>query len=110
MCRAGRKKIWGDDADKWKPERWVGDEEGIKRLEDKVVVFSKGPRGCGGKEIAMPTMEKTVVGVLEKWDLTAKGSLMGAGLLEMQYAECDMSARHESMYHYAAPGRGLKYG
>jgi benzoate 4-monooxygenase len=45
-----------------------------------VVVFSKGPRGCGGKEIAMPTMEKTVVGVLEKWDLTAKGSLRGAWL------------------------------
>jgi hypothetical protein len=44
-----------------------------------------------GKEIAMPTMEKTVVGVLEKWDLTAKGSLRGAGLLEMQYAECDIS-------------------
>ena len=58
------KEIWRDDADTWKPERWLGDEKGIKRLEDEFVVFSKGPRGCGGKEIAMLMMEKTVVGVL----------------------------------------------
>jgi benzoate 4-monooxygenase len=60
------KEIWGDDADMWKPERWLGDEKGIKRLEDKFVVFSKWPSGCGGKEIAMLMMEKTVIGVLEK--------------------------------------------
>jgi hypothetical protein len=33
------------------------------------VVFSKRSRGCIGKKIAM----KAVVGVLEKWDLTAEG-------------------------------------
>jgi benzoate 4-monooxygenase len=55
------------------------------------VAFSKGPRGCGGKEIAMLIMEKTVVGVLEKSDLTAKGSIRGASFLEMQYMECDTS-------------------
>ena len=39
------KEIWGNDADKWKPERWLRDKNDIKRLEDKFVVFSKGPRG-----------------------------------------------------------------
>jgi benzoate 4-monooxygenase len=38
------KEIWGDDADMWKLERWPGDEKGIKRLEDKFVAISKGPR------------------------------------------------------------------
>jgi hypothetical protein len=27
---AGSKEIWGDDADMWKPERWLGNEKGIK--------------------------------------------------------------------------------
>ena len=85
------KEIWGVDADKWKPERWLRDENGSKRLEDKFVVFSKGPRGCIGKEMAMLVMEKTVAGVLEKWDLTAKGSLRGASFLEMQYMECEIA-------------------
>jgi len=70
---AGSKEIRGDDADMWKPDRWLGNEKGIKRLEDRFVVFSKGPRGCGGKEIAMLMMEKTVVGVLEKWILQRRG-------------------------------------
>ena len=85
------KEIWGDDADKWKPERWLRDENDIKRLEDKFVVFGKGPRGCIGKEMAMLVMEKTVVGVLEKWDLIANGSVRGASFLEMQYMECGIA-------------------
>jgi benzoate 4-monooxygenase len=75
----------------WKPERRLWDEKGVMRLEYKFVVFSKGPRGCGGKEIAMLMMEKTVVGVPEKWDLTAKGSLRRASLLETQYMECGIA-------------------
>jgi hypothetical protein len=39
----------------------------------------------------MLMMEKMVVGMLEKWDLTAKGSLRGACLLEMQYIECGIA-------------------
>ena len=39
----------------------------------------------------MLMMEKTVVGMLEKWDLTVKGSLRGASWLEMQYMECGIA-------------------
>ena len=85
------KEIWGDDADKWKPERWLVAGEERQRLEDKFVVFSKGPRTCIGRELAMRMIEMTVVTVLEKWDITAWGRLSGASLLDMQYAECDMA-------------------
>ena len=39
----------------------------------------------------MLVMEKAVVGVLEKWDLIAKGSVRGASFLEMQYMECGIA-------------------
>jgi benzoate 4-monooxygenase len=47
------------------------------------LAFNKGPRGCIGRDIAVLMIEKTVVDVLEKWDIIAKGSLSGASLLEM---------------------------
>ena len=39
-----------------------------QKLEEKFVAFSKGPRSCIGREIAMLMLEKAVVGVLEKWE------------------------------------------
>jgi benzoate 4-monooxygenase len=85
------KEVWGEDAEMWKPERWLVAADEKQRLEEKFVVFSKGPRGCLGRDIAMLMLEKAVVGVLEKWDITAKGSLVGASFLEMQYAECGIA-------------------
>ena len=87
------KEIWGEDADMWKPERWLvaGDEK--QKLEDKFVAFSKGPRNCIGREIAMLMIEEALVGILQKWDVSARGSLSGASLLEMQYKQCDIALR-----------------
>jgi hypothetical protein len=44
------------------------------------MVSSKGPRCYFRKEVALLSLEKAVVGVLEKWDIAAKGSLSGASL------------------------------
>ena len=85
------KEIWGDDANEWKPGRWLSVGDGMQKLENKFVVFSKGPRSCIGREIAMLMIQKAVIGVLEKWDITSKGPLTGASLLEMQYAECNIT-------------------
>lgn len=85
------KELWGDDAEAWKPQRWLlGDESETKReLDDKFVVFSKGPRSCMGREIAMLMLARAVAGVLTKWEIGAVGGpLKGKSYLEMQYVEC----------------------
>ncbi|KAI5333539.1 hypothetical protein L3X38_023670 [Prunus dulcis] len=54
MRRMGRMKyiyIWGDDAEEFRPERWL-DENGLFQQESpfKFTAFSAGPRICVGKD------------------------------------------------------------
>lgn len=84
------KEIWGDDAEVWKPQRWLGAEDERKELDNKFVVFSKGPRGCIGREIAMLVIAKAVLGALERWDLGTAEDFKGNSFLEMQYEECQI--------------------
>ncbi|MCJ1230795.1 hypothetical protein MMC12_007469 [Toensbergia leucococca] len=84
------KEIWGDDAESWKPQRWLGSESETKKLDDGFVAFSKGPRGCVGKEIAMMMLAKATVTVLQKWEINSKGILKGQNFIEMQYVECGL--------------------
>ncbi|WMV11373.1 hypothetical protein MTR67_004758 [Solanum verrucosum] len=55
----GRMKfIWGDDAEEYKPERWL-DGDGFFRPESpfKFTAFQAGPRICLGKEFAFRQMK-----------------------------------------------------
>ncbi|GMI66907.1 cytochrome P450, family 704, subfamily A, polypeptide 2 [Hibiscus trionum] len=55
----GRMKfIWGDDAEEYRPERWL-DENGMFRSESpfKFTAFQAGPRICLGKEFAYRQMK-----------------------------------------------------
>ncbi|XVF33461.1 hypothetical protein REPUB_Repub17cG0170300 [Reevesia pubescens] len=55
----GRMKfIWGDDAEEFRPERWL-DEDGMFRTESpfKFTAFQAGPRICLGKEFAYRQMK-----------------------------------------------------
>ena len=85
------KEIWGEDAENWKPERWLVPERERKELEDKFVVYSKGSRGCIGKEISLMVLSEAIAGVLREWEIIAKGNLKGKVYLEIQYSECDVS-------------------
>ncbi|VVA11000.1 Hypothetical predicted protein [Prunus dulcis] len=54
----GRMKfLWGDDAEEFRPERWL-DENGVFKQESsfKFTAFSAGPRICVGKEFAYRQM------------------------------------------------------
>lgn len=48
--------VWGDDADSFRPERWlVQDESGVKTMTKSAAefpVFNGGPRLCLGKKMA----------------------------------------------------------
>jgi benzoate 4-monooxygenase len=86
------KSLWGSDAGQWKPERWL-DVKGIaekKSLEDRFVVFSKGPRGCIGKDIAMLVVTQAVAGIVSNWQIERVGEMKGGGWLEMQVQWCGL--------------------
>jgi cytochrome P450 len=108
--------IWGDDADAWRPERWLGKKEGNsalakdadsesvsgsqigklrheveeeRTLEDSFVAFGKGSRGCVGRELALLICARAVLAVLNKWEISSTATgLKGNAWLEMQYSEC----------------------
>lgn len=82
------KEIWGADVESWRPERWLGPENERKQPDDRFVVFSKGARGCIGKDIAMLMLTQAVANVLLKWNIHADGELKGKSFLEMQYTDC----------------------
>ncbi|KAH0731219.1 hypothetical protein KY290_002248 [Solanum tuberosum] len=54
----GMKFIWGDDAEEYKPERWL-DGDGFFRPENpfKFTAFQAGPRICLGKEFSYRQMK-----------------------------------------------------
>ena len=86
------KGVWGSDAEWWNPERWLdvkGDTE-RKSLEDKFVVFSKGPRGCIGRDIAMMVVMQAVAGIVSKWRIESVGEMKGGAWLEMQVEWCGL--------------------
>ena len=56
------KKIWGEDADEWNPERWLqGNEK--PELNNAWVVFSKGTRACVGKDLVWIILKKSITAV-----------------------------------------------
>lgn len=86
------KGVWGDDAELWKPERWfTEDESEARKLDDNFVAFSKGPRGCIGREIAMLMLAEAVARVLGKWNIRAEKEPKGGSFLEMHYTDCEVS-------------------
>lgn len=40
------KEYWGEDADEFKPERWLVSEERTRELEKALNIFSYGPVRC----------------------------------------------------------------
>lgn len=57
------KKIWGEDADVFRPERWL-EGENIKELElTWEVVFNAGRYQCLGKNVALMELNKVFVEV-----------------------------------------------
>lgn len=53
------KKVFGPDADTFRPERWL-DEKSAKEMEKAIVTFGAGNRTCIGKNISLMEMQKLV--------------------------------------------------
>ena len=47
------KSVFGDDADDWRPERWLVDREKAARMWDDVCAFGIGQRACIGQHVSI---------------------------------------------------------
>jgi len=65
------KEVYGHDAESFRPERWLKNEAGgdrederLRRMERSFFAFGLGNRGCSGRALATIVMAKLVVSVL----------------------------------------------
>ncbi|KFK31020.1 hypothetical protein AALP_AA6G057700 [Arabis alpina] len=64
------KAVWGEDALKFKPERWISENGGLKQEPSfKFLAFNSGPRICLGKNLAMTQMKTVAVEILHNYDI-----------------------------------------
>lgn len=63
--------VWGDDAEEFKPERWIDRATGklISVSQYKFASFNAGPRLCLGMNLAMMEMKMVVAAVLQQFDV-----------------------------------------
>ena len=80
-----RKDLWGDDADKFIPERFQGRKPGWEFLP-----FNGGPRICIGQQFALTEASYVVVRMLQKFDKIEPGKheLEGEALSNLNLTNC----------------------
>ncbi|OOQ88637.1 putative cytochrome P450 [Penicillium brasilianum] len=61
---------WGDDADLWRPSRWLeGENSHIRKLEAALLSFGAGTRGCLGQHVALFEIKKLVTALFMNYDI-----------------------------------------
>lgn len=63
--------VWGDDADEFKPERWIDKETGklLSVSAYKFASFNAGPRICLGMNLAMMEVKMVTAALLSKFSV-----------------------------------------
>lgn len=80
-----RKDLWGEDAEKFIPERFQGRKPGWEYLP-----FNGGPRICIGQQFALTEASYVVVRMLQKFDKIEPGKyeLQGESLSNLNLTNC----------------------
>nr|QWK52380.1 cytochrome P450 96A2-2 [Isatis tinctoria] len=64
------RKVWGEDALEFKPERWISENGGLRHEPSyKYLAFNSGPRTCLGKHLAMTQMKIVAMEILQNYDI-----------------------------------------
>ncbi|OBT43106.1 hypothetical protein VE00_05490 [Pseudogymnoascus sp. WSF 3629] len=86
------KGAFGEDAESFRPERWLdADEKQIRVMDRSMLAFGQGTRGCVGKHVAIMALTKTVgqivrvfdmewAGPREEWELTCLSETLASPL------------------------------
>ncbi|KAH7322542.1 cytochrome P450 [Stachybotrys elegans] len=65
------RQVFGADADKWRPERWIeADPVQRKKMDDGLLTFGAGHRTCLGKHISLLEIYKLVPTILQEYEFT----------------------------------------
>lgn len=65
------KSIYGDDADQWRPERWLDCEPSqLSKMNAASLAFGGGRRTCIGKNIAMLEMYKLIPALVKRFEFS----------------------------------------
>ena len=64
-------RIWGNDADDFKPARWLEDGYLISKTAFEYPVFNGGPRTCMGKKMAEVVAVQVIATLISKFDFVA---------------------------------------
>ncbi|CAD6449139.1 1b23d952-729a-4d31-8d07-99842815fac4 [Sclerotinia trifoliorum] len=64
------KSTWGEDADDFRPERWLEDGVLISKTAFEYPVFNGGPRTCLGKKMAEIVAAQVIATLVVNFDLT----------------------------------------
>ncbi|KAF2493661.1 cytochrome P450 pisatin demethylase [Lophium mytilinum] len=98
LCRS--KELFGQDADLWDPNRWLLnalDRESELQvdhvLDEKFLVFGRGPRACLGQDFARLVIREVVIAVLERWEIEAVGELKGKNVFESRSDKAEVRLR-----------------
>ncbi|OAV90897.1 hypothetical protein PTTG_28169 [Puccinia triticina 1-1 BBBD Race 1] len=63
-------ETWGSDCGQFKPDRWIDEDGKIRNFGNFIYhAFNGGPRRCVGMTMAIFVMVKTIVEMLQKYDL-----------------------------------------
>jgi hypothetical protein len=64
------KRIFGHDADGWRPNRWLADDaDKVKYMERHLLSFGAGTRTCLGRHIAMLELSKIIPALVLRYDM-----------------------------------------
>ncbi|KPI37028.1 Pisatin demethylase [Cyphellophora attinorum] len=63
--------IYGDDADQWRPERWLtGDADRQSKMAGASLTFGGGTRTCIGKNISLLELYKVIPAIIQMFDVS----------------------------------------
>ncbi|CAH2035030.1 unnamed protein product [Thlaspi arvense] len=64
------KSVWGDDAEDFRPERWITDSGTLRHEPShKFLAFNAGPRSCLGKKLTFLQMKTAAVEIIRNYDI-----------------------------------------
>jgi cytochrome P450 len=65
-----RAAIFGEDVGTFRPERWLADEEKVRKTKNTLFTFSSGKHNCLGQNIARMEVAKLVPSVIPMFEVS----------------------------------------